>query len=100
MWKETTMSLGQSLVISGMGILIVVGALALLAIAIIVLSKIVGVLTDGEKKAAAAPAPAAAPAAPVNNLDEEAYAVLIAAVSEETHMPLTSFQITEIKEIG
>lgn len=100
MWKETTMSLGQSLVISGMGILIVVAALALLAIAIIVLSKIVGVLTDGEKKAAAAPAPAAAPAAPVNNLDEEAYAVLIAAVSEETHMPLTSFQITEIKEIG
>ncbi len=98
MWKETTMSLGQSLVISGMGILIVVGALALLAIAIIVLSKIVGVLTGGEKKAAAAPA--AAPAAPVNNLDEEAYAVLIAAVSEETHMPLTSFQITEIKEIG
>ncbi|WP_312100801.1 OadG family transporter subunit [Pygmaiobacter massiliensis] len=94
------MSLGQSLVISGMGILIVVGALALLAIAIIVLSKIVGVLTGGEKKAAAAPAPAAAPAAPVNNLDEEAYAVLIAAVSEETHMPLTSFQITEIKEIG
>ena len=90
MWKETTMSLGQSLVISGMGILIVVGALALLAIAIIVLSKIVGVLTGGEKKAAAA----------VNNLDEEAYAVLIAAVSEETHMPLTSFQITEIKEIG
>ena len=100
MWKERTMSLGQSLVISGMGILIVVGALALLAIAIIVLSKIVGVLTGGEKKAAAAPAPAAAPAAPVNNLDEEAYAVLIAAVSEETHMPLTSFQITEIKEIG
>lgn len=100
MWKETTMSLGQSLVISGMGILIVVGALTLLAIAIIVLSKIVGVLTGGEKKAAAAPAPAAAPAAPVNNLDEESYAVLIAAVSEETHMPLTSFQITEIKEIG
>lgn len=99
MWKETTMSVGQSLIISGMGLLIVVGALALLAIAIIILSKIVGVLTGGEKKAAA-PAPAAAPAAPVNNLDEEAYAVLIAAVSEEAHMPLTSFQITEIKEVG
>lgn len=103
MWTESTMGVGQSLIISGMGMLVVMGVLAILAIAIILLSKIVGAATKKKPAAAgaapAAAAPAAAPAAVAAGLDEEAYAVLIAAVSEATRMPLSSFQITEIKEV-
>lgn len=101
MWTATTMSIGQSFIISGMGLLVVMAELSILAIAIIVLSKIVG---SAKKPAAAAPAakPAAAavaaPAAPA--IDEETYAVLLAAASDASGLPLKSFQITSIKEIG
>lgn len=101
MWTATTMSVGESLIVSGMGLLVVMGELAILAIAIIILSKIVG---SGKKPAKAAPAKAAAVAAPaavaVPALDEETYAVLLAAASDASGLPLKSFQITSIKEIG
>lgn len=103
MWKEPTMSIAQSLVVSGMGMLVVVGELAILAIAIIVLSKVLGVVNKKPAVANALAPVAPVAAAPIvvaqDNLNDEAYAVLIAAVSEETHMPLNSFQVTEIKEI-
>lgn len=104
MWTETTMSVGQSLILSAMGLLVVMSVLAILAIAIIIMSKLVGGV--GAKKPAAAPAAAkkaaapAAPAAPVVTIDEEAYAVMIAAVSDACGLPVKSFQITSIKEIG
>ena len=100
------MGLGQSLILSVMGMVVVMGVLAVLAIAIIVMSKVVGGV--GSKKPAAAapakkaaPAKAAAPAAPVEPpIDEEAYAVLIAAASDACGLPVKAFQITSIKEIG
>lgn len=104
MWTSTTMGLGQSLILSVMGMVVVMGVLAVLAIAIIVMSKVVGGV--GSKKPAApakkaAPAKAAAPAAPVEPpIDEEAYAVLIAAASDACGLPVKAFQITSIKEIG
>ena len=103
MWTATTMSLGDSIILSGMGLLVVMAELSILAIAIIILSKIVG---SAKKPAAAAPAAAkavvaAAPAAvAAPALDEEAYAVLLAAASDASGLPLQSFQITSIKEIG
>ena len=47
------------------------------------------------KKAAPAPKPAAAPVAPVQD-DGELVAVMMAAVAEESGMPMGSFQITNI----
>lgn len=103
MWTESTMGVGQSFIVSGMGMLVVMCVLAVLAIAIIILSKIVGA-AGGKKPAAAKPAPtsaAAAPAAPaVPALDEESYAVLIAAASDASGLPLNTLRITSIKEIG
>ena len=63
-----TLTFGQSLVLSGIGMLVVLMELAILAVMIIILSKVLGAVL-GDKKpaapAAAAPAPAPAAAAPV-----------------------------------
>ncbi|MCI6640845.1 MAG: OadG family protein [Pygmaiobacter massiliensis] len=105
MWTETTMSVGQTLILSVMGLAVVMAVLAILAIAIIIMSKLVGGVA-GKKPAAAparavAPAKAAAPAAPAAPvIDEPTYAVLIAAASEDSGLPINSFQITSIKELG
>ena len=86
----------------GDALLVVFMMLAILAVVIMVISKVVGSM-EGKgkaapapaKKAAAAPKPAAAPAAPA--VDEgELVAVMMAAVAEESGMPMGSFQITNI----
>lgn len=88
-----TMTLGESLIISLLGLATVFTCLIVLSLAIMLFSRVFA-LAEGGKKA---PAPAAAPAAPA--FDEESYAAIIAAVSEETGLPLDKFQITSIKEL-
>ena len=56
-----TLTFGQSLVLSGIGMLVVLMELAILAVMIIILSKVLGAVL-GDKKPAAPPA--AAPASP------------------------------------
>ena len=70
MWTEPTMPFGQSVIVSLLGLSVVFLALICLALAIMVISKILrSVVSDGAKapaaaqKAAPAPAPAPAPAA-------------------------------------
>ncbi len=60
-----TLTFGQSLVLSGIGMSVVLLELAILAVMIVILSKVLGAVV-GEKKApaAAAAVPAPAPAAP------------------------------------
>ena len=99
---NTPLSVGDALMVAVCGLLVVFLMLAILAVVIIVISKVVGSI-EGKGKAAAAPAqkaaaapkPAAAPAAPA--VDEgELVAVMMAAVAEESGMPMGSFQITNI----
>ena len=95
------LSVGEALLVAASGLLVVFVMLAMLMAVIWVISKIVAAL-EGKKpaaapaaKKAAAPAPAAAPAAPA--VDEgELVAVMMAAVAEESGMPMGSFQITNI----
>ena len=95
MFTAQTMTLGESLIISALGIATVFVCLIVLSLAIMTFSKLFSAVGN-EKK----PAPAAAPAAPAAPaFDEESYAAVIAAVSEETGLPLDKFQITSIKEI-
>ena len=89
-----TMTLGESLIISMLGVATVFTCLIVLSLAIMLFSRIFSLAEGGSKKA---PAPAEAPAAPA--FDEESYAAIIAAVSEETGLPLDKFQITSIKEL-
>ena len=79
MWTESTMSIGQSLIISAMGISVVFLALVSLALAIIVISKILGsVIKDNAQKPAA---------------------VLMATIGEDLGLPTDQFQITSVTEI-
>ena len=97
MWTESTMSIGQSLIISAMGISVVFLALVSLALAIIVISKILGsVIKDNAQKPAAAPAPA-----PVvtDEPQKETLVVLMATIGEDLGLPTDQFQITIVTEI-
>ena len=93
MWTGE-MTVADSVLISLVGILVVFAALAALAIAVIIISKLLGAVTGKE---ASKPAPAAA--APVPAIDEEAYAVLLAAVSEEARLSGEEFRVVSIKEL-
>ncbi len=103
-----TLTFGQSLLLSGIGMLVVLLELAILAVMIVILSKVLGAVV-GEKKApaaaAAVPAPApAVPAAParpaglrLENVDEPSAATIMAIISDKTGIPLNHLDFHSIK---
>lgn len=114
------LSFGESLLLSGIGMCVVLLELAILAVMIIILSKVLASVAGGSKTAAAAaaPAPAApvpaaapapapapvAPAAPVRpaglvleNVDEATAAMVMAIVSARTEIPLNHLNFHSIK---
>ena len=93
MWTGEMTMMDAGLV-SIVGILVVFAALASLAIAIILISKILGTLVKTET-----PKAVAAPAAAVPAIDEEIYAVLLAAVSEEARLSGEEIRVTSIREL-
>ena len=88
------MTFADSIIISLVGLLVVFSARAVLAIAVIIISKVIGTLFKES-----APKAAAAVAAPAPAIDEESYAVLLAAVSEEARLSGEQFRVTSIKEL-
>ena len=94
MWTGQEMTLADGLMISAVGLLVVFAALAALAIAVTIISKIIN--TAAKDKA---PKQAAVAAAPAPALDEESYAVLLAAISEEARLSGEEFRVTSIKEL-
>lgn len=106
MWTSTTMDAGNAVMVSLMGIAVVFLSLIALAIAIMIVSKIVNSTQKNKETAPAASATSAAPAAPAapavsaaSSANDETYAVLMAAVCEEAHASPETIQIKEIKEI-
>ena len=110
-----TLTFGQSLVLSGIGMLVVLMELAILAVMIIILSKVLGAVL-GDKKPAAPPAPPPAPAPPppgpappptapaprpaglvLENVDEPSAAMVMAIVSDKTGIPLNHLDFHSIK---
>lgn len=113
------LSFGESLLLSGIGMCVVLLELAILAVMIIILSKVLTSVAGGSKTAAAAaapapaapvpaaapaPAPAPAPAAPVRpaglvleNVDEATAAMVMAIVSARTEIPLNHLDFHSIK---
>ena len=98
MWTGQTMTFADSVVISLLGILVVFTALACIAISIVIISKIINTIIKPEApKAAVAVAAAAAPAPAI---DEEAYAVLVAAITEEARLSGDGdVRVVSIKEL-
>lgn len=98
MYTSDSMTFLQTLICSGLGFCTVFLCLIALSVAILIFSAIFRAGSKGRNKQAkpvtAAPAAPAAPA-----VDEESYAAVIAAVSEETKLPLNQFQITSIREL-
>ena len=98
----------EALLTAVCGLLVVFLMLAMLMVVIYVISWVVQQI-DAKRKPAAAPAkkaapapkPAAAPAAPAAPAQDEGelVAVMMAAVAEESGMPMGSFQITNIASV-
>lgn len=95
MWTGQELTVVDSLMISATGILVVFSALAALAIAIIIITKILSAVTGKEAPAK----PVTAVSAPAPGIDEEAYAVIIAAVNEEARLSGETVQIKSIREL-
>ena len=108
---KVLLTFGESLTLSGIGMLVVLMELSILAVMIIVLSKVLGAVTGGKKAPAAAvpaPAPAAAPAAPapaparpaglvLEGVDEASAACVMAIVSDRSGIPLNRLAFHSIK---
>ncbi len=96
MWTGQTMTFADSMVISLLGILVVFTALACIAISIVIISKVINTIIKPEAPKAAA----AAAAAPAPAIDEEAYAVLVAAITEEARLSGDGdVRVVSIKEL-
>ena len=96
MWTGQTMTFMDSVVISLLGILVVFTALACIAISIVIISKVINAIIKPEAPKAAV----AAAAAPAPAIDEEAYAVLVAAVTEEARLSGDGdVRVVSIKEL-
>ncbi len=116
-WQSETMTVPEACIMAVVGILVVLTELALLALCITILSKIIASFTN--KKKAAEPAeeadvpaapvaaqPAAQPAAPVYradnspgliNVDEPTAACVMAIVSNRSGIPLERLRFKSIK---
>ena len=95
-------NLANAFTISAMGLSTVFLTLISLAIAVIVVSKVLLALGIGKKeepKASATPA-AAAKTTVATDENDETYAAIVAAVSEEMKLPIDKFRIVEITEIA
>lgn len=92
MFEGNVMSFAESLVISGLGVSIVFSTLVTLALSIVIFSKIFGKFSGQEeiKKPVAQ-------AKKENN--DDVYAVIMAAVSEEVRSLKGEYKIKEIKEV-
>ena len=96
MWTGQTMTFMDSVVISLLGILVVFTCLACIAISIVIISRIINTIIKPEAPKAAV----AAAAAPAPAIDEEAYAVLVAAITEEARLSGEGdVRVVSIKEL-
>ena len=96
MWTGQTMTFMDSVVISLLGIMVVFTALACIAISIVIISKVINAIIKPEAPKAAV----AAAAAPAPAIDEEAYAVLVAAITEEARLSGDGdVRVVSIKEL-
>lgn len=95
MWNMESVSIAQSFLISGAGMLLVVMELAILAIAIKLFTGLIsgfGKGSDGraENKSAA-----------INSsLEDENYAVILAVMNEELNSSGLNYRVTMIRETG
>ena len=89
MWTGESMTLMESLVVSGMGMTVVMGVLILLALSIVALSRL---MTLKRQPAKAAPPPA-------GPSEEEQCAVILSVICEELRADPADIQIKSIRKL-
>lgn len=101
---DSRLSFGQSLMLSLNGLIVVFTVLVILALATILIARIIGAFE--KQKPAPAPvsapavsAPAAAPAAPAEEDLGDVVAVLQGALSLETGIPVDQLEIVSIRSV-
>lgn len=95
MLNADSISFLESITISGLGLAVVFTTLIVLALAIIVISKIITTfIKEGQPKAAAIQ-----PVVDNSEKDNEAFAILMAVISEDLNLPTDQFRIVSIKEV-
>ena len=95
MWTESTMPFGQSVIVSLLGITVVFTALIVLALAIMLISKILRtIIKDGTQKPVAAAAPVVS-----DEAEKETLAVLMATIGEDLGTTPDQFKIVSVKEL-
>lgn len=99
MWGKDTMTMGEAFVISLTGITIVFLTLISLAIAIVIISKVVNTFIK-DKPAETKPAPKAKKEVATPVMEPSLIAAIIGAVSMEVNESLENFQIVSIQEKG
>ena len=95
MWTSNSMTMGEALLASAMGFMIVFLVLIFLALVITVFAKALGAAAG--KKAAPAPAPAA-PAVPEKD-DSEIVAIVTSVICEELGADPSELSISNIREV-
>ena len=100
------LSITEALLVAVCGLVVVFMMLAMLMVVIYVISWVVQQIDSKRKptpvpakKTAPAPAPKPAPAAAPAQDETELVAVIMAAVAEESGMPVGSFQITNVTPV-
>ena len=93
-------NLANAFTISVMGLSTVFLTLISLAIAVIIVSKVLLALGIGKKEEPKASATPAAKTTVATDENDETYAAIVAAVSEEMKLPVDKFRIVEITEIA
>lgn len=93
MWTSQSMTLLESLTVSAMGLTVVLGVLSLLAVMIVLFSRLLS-LAGGKK-----PAPAAAPAPPQGPTEEEQCAVILSVLCEELHADPRDIIVKNIRRL-
>lgn len=95
MWTQPTMPFSQSVIVSGLGISVVFITLIVLALAIMLISKILrAIIKDEVQKPAAAVQPAVS-----DESDKETLAVLMAVIGADLELPTEQFKIVNVKEV-
>lgn len=97
MWTQATMPVSQSVIVSLLGLAVVFITLVTLALAIVVISKILRTLIkDGAQTPKTTPA---AQPAVSDEADKETLAVLMAAIGMDLDLPPEQFKVVNVKEI-
>lgn len=95
MWTQPTMPFSQSVIVSGLGISVVFITLVVLALAIMVISKVLrAIIKDEVQKPVTAMQPVVS-----DESDKETLAVLMAAIGMDLDLPPEQFKVVDVKEV-